>query len=50
MRMGPLNPNTHQPVGDTIGMDVKMYDEHHPKEGKYLSKNRSAFSGGFKIP
>ena len=48
-RVGPIDPRKKMPAE---GMEV-AFKLDHAKEGRqptFLSKNRSGFSGGFKIP
>ena len=49
MRMGPLDPSGKTPV---VGASFayKVDDPSHKRVPTFLSKNRSGFSGGFKIP
>ena len=49
MRMGPLNPTDKTPlVGASFA--YKVSDPNEKRVPTFLSKNRSGFSGGFKIP
>lgn len=49
MRMGPLDPSGKTPV---VGAQFayKVDDPSNKRVPTFLSKNRSGFSGGFKIP
>jgi hypothetical protein len=49
LRMGPLDPKSKVPKVGTY-MQYQVEDPTHQKIPKFLNKERSGFSGGFKIP
>ena len=49
LRMGPLDPKSKEPrVGTNVQFQIEDKQEH--RVPKFLNKERSGFSGGFKIP
>ena len=49
LRMGPIDPKSKVPKIGT-SMQYQIEDPTHQKIPKFLNKERSGFSGGFKIP